>query len=62
MVGITSAKEKDGLAAMTRERKQKQFTKPELRQRWNERISAEEMASIQDKVPLEPCAWMTTGC
>jgi conjugative relaxase-like TrwC/TraI family protein len=47
-LGITSAKGKDGLAALTRERKQKQFTKPELRERWNERISAEERASIQD--------------
>ena len=47
-LGITSAKGKDGLAALTRERKQKQFTKPELRERWNERVSAEERASIQN--------------
>jgi thymidylate kinase len=47
-LGITSAKGKDGLAALTRERKQKQFTKPELRELWNTRISDEERASIQN--------------
>jgi conjugative relaxase-like TrwC/TraI family protein len=49
-LGITTAKGKDGLAALTRERKQKQLTKPELRERWNERISAEERASIQNNI------------
>ena len=49
-LGITSAKGKDGLAALTRERKQKQFTKPELRELWNERISAEERAGIQNNL------------
>ena len=49
-LGITSAKGKDGLAALTRERKQKQFTKSELRERWNARISAEERASIQNNL------------
>jgi conjugative relaxase-like TrwC/TraI family protein len=49
-LGITSAKGKDGLAALTRERKQKQLTKPELRERWNGRISAEERASIQNNL------------
>jgi conjugative relaxase-like TrwC/TraI family protein len=47
-LGITTAKGKDGLAALTRERKQKQFTKPELRERWNARVSADERASIQN--------------
>jgi len=47
-LGITSAKGKDGLAALTRERKQKQFSKPELRELWDKRISADERASIQD--------------
>ena len=47
-LGITSAKGKDGLAALTRERKQKQFSKQELRERWNARVSAEERANIQD--------------
>jgi conjugative relaxase-like TrwC/TraI family protein len=47
-LGITSAKGKDGLAALTRERKQKQFTKPELRELWNTRISAQERAGIQN--------------
>jgi RecA/RadA recombinase len=46
-LGITSAKLKDGLAALTRERKQKQFSKPELRERWNARITAEEQQMIQ---------------
>jgi len=49
-LGITTAKGKDGLAALTRERKQKQFTKSELRERWNERVSAEERASIQNNL------------
>jgi conjugative relaxase-like TrwC/TraI family protein len=49
-LGISSAKGKDGLAALTRERKQKQFTKPELRELWNARVSAEERASIQDNL------------
>jgi conjugative relaxase-like TrwC/TraI family protein len=49
-LGITSAKGKDGLAALTRERKQKQFSKPELRERWNARVSADERASIQNNL------------
>jgi conjugative relaxase-like TrwC/TraI family protein len=49
-LGITSAKGKDGLAAMTRERKQKQFSKQELRELWNARVSAEERASIQNNL------------
>jgi conjugative relaxase-like TrwC/TraI family protein len=49
-LGITSAKGKDGLAALTRERKQKQFSKPELRERWNERISANERTEIQNNL------------
>jgi conjugative relaxase-like TrwC/TraI family protein len=47
-LGITSAKEKDGLAALTRERKQKQFTKQELRERWDARVSAAERRTIQN--------------
>ncbi|MFO1511514.1 MAG: MobF family relaxase [Verrucomicrobiota bacterium] len=47
-LGITSAKGKDGLAALTRERKQKQFTKAELRELWDKRISADERAAIQN--------------
>jgi conjugative relaxase-like TrwC/TraI family protein len=46
-LGITSAKGKDGLAALTRERKQKQFSKQELRERWNARITTEEQQMIQ---------------
>src|SRR5438094_9472578 len=34
-LGITSAREKDGLAALTRERKQKQLSKMELRELWD---------------------------
>jgi conjugative relaxase-like TrwC/TraI family protein len=52
-LGITTAKGKDGLAALTRERKQKQLTKPELRERWNARVSAEERASIQNNLRNE---------
>ena len=48
-LGITSAKEKDGLAALTRERKQKQITKPELRELWDKRISAEERAGNSEQ-------------
>ena len=46
-LGITSAKGKDGLAALTRERKQKKLTKSELRELWNARVSAEERQIIQ---------------
>ena len=49
-LGITTAKGKDGLAALTRERKQKQLAKPELRELWNARVSAEERASIQNNL------------
>ena len=49
-MGITSAKEKDGLAALTRERKQKQLSKAELRELWDKRISADERAAIQNSI------------
>jgi conjugative relaxase-like TrwC/TraI family protein len=49
-LGITSAKEKDGLAALTRERKQKHLTKAELRELWGKRISADERATIQNSL------------
>lgn len=49
-LGITSAKDKDGLAALTRERKQKQLTKAELRELWYKRISADERAAIQNSI------------
>src|SRR2546430_2113151 len=49
-LGITSAKEKDGLAALTREHKQKQLSKIELRELWNSRISADERAAIERNV------------
>ena len=52
-LGITTAKGKDGLAALTRERKQKQFTKPKLRELWNARVSAEERASILNNLRNE---------
>ena len=47
-LGLTSAKQKDGLAAMTRERKQKDLQKPELRQLWGERVSNDEREAIQN--------------
>ncbi|HEV2329507.1 MAG TPA: MobF family relaxase, partial [Verrucomicrobiae bacterium] len=47
-LGITSAKEKDGLAALTRERKQKDLQKPELRELWDQRVSTDELAAIQN--------------
>ncbi|HEV2328841.1 MAG TPA: MobF family relaxase [Verrucomicrobiae bacterium] len=49
-LGITSAKGKDGLAALTRERKQKTLSKPELRELWGKRISADERAIIQNSL------------
>lgn len=55
-LGITSAKGKDGLAALTRERKQKQFTKAELRELWSGRISAAERAAIQNSTNHSPRA------
>ncbi|MGA2870317.1 MAG: MobF family relaxase, partial [Verrucomicrobiota bacterium] len=48
-LGLTSAKQKDGLAALTRERKQKELSKQELRAGWHERVSAEERESIQNR-------------
>ncbi len=47
-LGITSAKEKDGLAALTRERKQKRLSKADLRELWGQRISADERATIEN--------------
>lgn len=47
-LGITSAKGKDGLAALTRERKRKDFSKAELRELWDKRISAEERLALQN--------------
>jgi len=49
-LGITSAKGKDGLAAMTRERKRKDMEKPESRELWGKRISADERVIIQNSL------------
>jgi conjugative relaxase-like TrwC/TraI family protein len=49
-LGITSAKQKDGLAALTRERKRKDIEKSELRELWDKRISADERAAIQNNL------------
>ena len=49
-LGITSAKQKDGLAALTRERKRKDIEKSELRELWDKRISADERAVIQNNL------------
>jgi conjugative relaxase-like TrwC/TraI family protein len=51
-LGITSAKGKDGLAAFTRERKQKHLSKEDLRELWAARISPDEKVSIQSAVGL----------
>jgi conjugative relaxase-like TrwC/TraI family protein len=48
-LGLTSAKEKDGLAALTRERKQKELSKPELKRMWEARVSAEERQTILNR-------------
>jgi len=45
-LGITSAREKDGLAALTRERKQKHLSKSELRELWSKRISVDERLAL----------------
>jgi conjugative relaxase-like TrwC/TraI family protein len=47
-LGITSAKQKDGLAALTRERKRKDIEKSELRELWAKRISTDERLAIQN--------------
>ena len=47
-LGITSAKQKDGLAALTRERKRKDIEKSELRELWDKRVSADERTAIQN--------------
>ncbi|HEY3913044.1 MAG TPA: MobF family relaxase [Verrucomicrobiae bacterium] len=45
-LGLKTAKQKDGLAALTRERKQKQFSKAELRELWSQRLSPDERLAI----------------
>jgi conjugative relaxase-like TrwC/TraI family protein len=45
-LGVTTAKEKDGLAALTRERKQKDISKAELRELWGQRVSSDEWLAI----------------
>jgi len=47
-LGITSAKQKDGLAALTRERKRKDIEKSELLELWAKRISTDERLAIQN--------------
>ena len=47
-LGITSAKQRDGLAALTRERKRKDIEKSELLELWTKRISTEERLAIQN--------------
>ncbi|MBU6411077.1 MAG: relaxase domain-containing protein, partial [Verrucomicrobia bacterium] len=47
-LGITSAEDKDGLAALTRERKRTDMGKVELRTLWGKRISEDERAAIQN--------------
>jgi len=49
-LGITSTKGKDGLAALTRERKRKDIEKSELREVWDKRISTDERAAIQNNL------------
>jgi conjugative relaxase-like TrwC/TraI family protein len=49
-LGISSAKQKESLAAMTRERKQKQLKISELRELWGKRISSEERMAIENTV------------
>ncbi len=45
-LGVMTAKEKDGLAALTRERKQKDISKTELRELWSQRLSPDERLAI----------------
>ena len=49
-LGITSAKGKDGLVALTRERKQKELSKVNLRELWDKRISPDERSAIENSV------------
>ena len=44
--GITDAKDKDKLGALTRERKQKDATLPQLRAEWRERLTDDDRAAI----------------
>jgi conjugative relaxase-like TrwC/TraI family protein len=44
--GITDPRDKDKLGALTRERKRKDATMPELRARWRERLTDDERAAI----------------
>ena len=49
-LGIISAKEKDGLAVLTRERKQKHLSKGELRAMWERRISEAERMAVENTI------------
>jgi conjugative relaxase-like TrwC/TraI family protein len=53
-LGITSAKEKDGLGALTREGKAKHLSKAELRDPWDKRISAAERDALNAVRSLVP--------
>lgn len=46
-LGVTTARGKDGLAALTRERKRKDVSKADLRELWGQRISADEQLAIR---------------
>lgn len=53
-LGITSAKGKDGLAALTRERKQKELSKADLRELWGKRVSADERRAVETAISQSP--------
>lgn len=53
-LGIKSAKDKDGLAALTRERKQKQLSKDELRDLWNQRVTPADRMAIESSRQESP--------
>jgi len=53
-LGIMSAKGKDGLAALTRERKQKELSKADLRELWGKRVSVDERRAVENTLAQSP--------
>ena len=53
-LGITSAKGKDRLAALTRERKQKELSKGDLQELWDKRVSEDERRAVENTLSQSP--------
>jgi conjugative relaxase-like TrwC/TraI family protein len=59
--GITDPHDKDKLGALTRERKRKEFTMPELRARWRERLTDHDRVALALAARNQPVPGAGTG-